>query len=275
MITEDEKRLEKAWADVREQIPFRPKVALVLGSGLGGLVREKEAEAVIPYAKISGFPVPTVSGHAGKFLFARIGHVPVVVMQGRVHYYEGYSMKDVVFPVRLMRRMGAEILFLTNAAGGIDRSFSPGTIMMITDQISSFVPSPLIGPNPETIGVRFPDMGDLYDGELCSLIREAAGQHEIDLREGVYIQLSGPNYESPAEIRMCRVIGADAVGMSTAVEAIAARHAGFRVCGLSLITNMASGITEEKLSHEEVQKAAGAAAPVLQLLIRSCISKMA
>ena len=195
-------------------------------------------------------------------------------MKGRVHYYEGYSMEDVVLPVRLMKRMGIEILFLTNAAGGINRSFQVGDFMMITDQISSFAPSPLIGENVSELGERFPDMTHIYDEKLMDLIERTAGEENISLQKGVYLQTTGPNFESPAEIRMYSVLGADAVGMSTACEAIAARHAGVRVCGISCISNMASGITEEELCHLDVQAAADRRAGEFERLVTKSIEKM-
>lgn len=264
-------RLEKCLACVRQVTDFTPEVGLVLGSGLGGFAERIEVEATLDYAQIEGFPVSTVAGHVGRFIFGKVHGVPVVCMQGRVHYYEGYSMEDVVLPIRLMKMMGAQTLLLTNAAGGINETFSAGDFMMITDQISSFVPSPLAGPNIDELGVRFPDMSQIYDKELQRAMREAAEAHSITLREGVYVQASGPNYESPAEIRMFAGAGADAVGMSTAVEAIAAVHAGMRVGGISLISNPAAGISKVPLSHKEVQEAADQAAVRFQELISSVI----
>ena len=195
-------------------------------------------------------------------------------MKGRVHYYEGYEMEDVVLPTRLMKRMGIEILFLTNAAGGINGEFHVGDFMMITDQISSFVPSPLIGENVSELGERFPDMTHIYDEELMNLIQTTAAKEGISLQSGVYVQTTGPNFESPAEIRMYRVLGADAVGMSTACEAIAARHAGIRVCGISCISNMASGLSEEELSHLDVQSVADQRSEEFERLVTKSIEKM-
>ena len=177
-------------------------------------------------------------------------------MKGRVHYYEGYPISDVVLPIRLMKLMGAQVLFLTNASGGINTCFKAGDFMMIKYQISSFVPSPLIGPNAEELGVRFPDMSQIYDADLQQILRKTAALKDIPLQEGVYIQLTGPNYESPAEVRMCRTLGADAVGMSTACEAVAANHMGMKICGISCISNMACGITANPLTHQEVQETA-------------------
>lgn len=250
-----------------EKIPFRPWLALVLGSGLGGFAELIKQEAVLEYQNIEGFPVSTVAGHAGRFIFGYVDEVPVVAMQGRVHYYEGYTMEKVVLPIRLMRKMGARTIFLTNAAGGVNKDFHAGDLMLITDQISSFVPSPLIGKNRDDLGVRFPDMSEIYKKRLQNIIRRTAAEQGISLREGVYLQFTGPAYESPAEIRMSRALGADAVGMSTACEAVAANHMGMDVCGISCITNMASGILAQPLDHAEVQAAADAAAPLFQKLV--------
>ena len=192
-------------------------------------------------------------------------------MQGRVHYYEGYSMQDVVLPTRLMKLMGAEVLFLTNAAGGVNFDFKAGDLMMITDHISSFVPSPLIGENIGDLGTRFPDMSDIYNKELQKVILEKAKELEVPLKQGVYMQLTGPAYESPAEIRMCRSLGADAVGMSTACEAVAANHMQMKICGISCISNLACGMTEQPLSHKEVQEAADQAAPMFRKLVQEVI----
>ena len=269
-----EERLNSCYESIQNRLPFVPRVALVLGSGLGQFADEMEQEAVISYSEINGFPVSTVPGHKGRFVFGHIRGVPAVVMQGRVHYYEGYPMTDVVLPVRLMRKMGAEVLFLTNAAGGVNPDFRPGDFMMITDQISNFVPSPLIGPNLEGLGPRFCDMSHIYRPQLQEVLRSTAADLGITLQEGIYIQLTGPNYETPAEVRMCRLLGADAVGMSTACEAVAANHCGMKVCGISCITNMACGITEQPLSHAEVQEAADAAAPAFKRLLTESICRM-
>ena len=195
-------------------------------------------------------------------------------MQGRVHYYEGYDMSDVVLPTRLMGMMGAKKIILTNAAGGINETFSPGDFMMITDHISTHVPSPLIGPNMDEIGTRFPDMSEVYSKKLQDIVRKSAGECGIDLKEGVYIQLTGPNYETPAEIRMCRILGGDAVGMSTACEAMAARHMGLEVCGISCITNMAAGVSDRPLDHQEVQEIADKVSGEFKKLITAVIENM-
>lgn len=196
-------KLQKCYESVREKIDFKPKVALVLGSGLGDFAKRIRVEAALDYHAIDGFPVSTVEGHAGRFIFGYIGEVPVVCMQGRVHYYEGYAMSDVVLPTRLMKLLGAEILFLTNAAGGIAQGMQVGDFMLITGQIASFVPSPLIGSNISQLGTRFPDMSHIYDEDLQTIIKKTALDNGISLRQGVYLQMTGPQYETPEEVSMC------------------------------------------------------------------------
>ena len=252
---------------------FRPDVAIVLGSGLGDYANDIEVVGEVDYHDIEGFPVSTVPGHAGKFIFGYVGDVPVVCMKGRIHYYEGYPITDVVLPARLMKLMGAKVLFLTNACGGLNPEFKAGDFMLIKDQISVFVPNPLIGENIDELGTRFPDMSHVYDPELRNLIKEAAAENEIILREGVYCQFTGPSFESPAEIIMAGRIGADAAGMSTAVEAIAANHMGMKVCGISFVSNLAAGISPVPLTHEEVQEAANMAAPKFKKLINASVKK--
>lgn len=252
---------------------FRPDVAIVLGSGLGDYANDIEVVGEVDYHDIEGFPVSTVPGHAGKFIFGYVGDVPVVCMKGRIHYYEGYPITDVVLPARLMKLMGAKVLFLTNACGGLNPEFKAGDFMLIKDQISVFVPNPLIGENIDELGTRFPDMSHVYDPELRNLIKEAAAENNIFLREGVYCQFTGPSFESPAEIIMAGRIGADAAGMSTAVEAIAANHMGMKVCGISFVSNLAAGISPVPLTHEEVQEAANMAAPKFKKLINASVKK--
>lgn len=264
-------KLMKCYKSMKKKVKFKPEVALILGSGLGDCVKQVQVEATVAYSDIEGFPVSTVPGHKGRFVFGYVKKVPVVIMQGRVHYYEGYDMADVVLPVRLMKMMGAKVLFLTNAAGGVNSDFSAGELMLIKDHISSFVPSPLIGPNIDELGTRFPDMSDIYNKELRVLIKKAAKKLGIPLQKGVYLQLTGPAYESPAEIRMCRLLGADAVGMSTACEAVAANHMGMKICGISFISNLACGMTDEPLSHKEVQEAADRVAPLFEKLVTESI----
>lgn len=267
-------KLERCFQSVKDKIPFIPKVALILGSGLGDYGDYVKVEGTIDYHEIEGFPVSTVPGHKGRFLFAHIGKVPVVMMQGRVHYYEGYSMQDVVLPTRLMKRLGAEILFLTNAAGSVNADFCAGDFMLIKDQISDFVPSPLVGKNPDELGPRFPDMSEIYDRDLQELLRKEAQKLGILLREGTYLQFTGPNFESPAEVRMAHVLGADAVGMSTACEAVAANHMGMKICGISFISNLGCGIGDRPLSHQEVGEAAKIAAPLFRKLVTAGITAM-
>lgn len=255
----------------QEKIDFTPEVALVLGSGLGDFAEDIDVRAELDYHDIDGFPVSTVPGHDGRYIFGYVQGVPVVCMKGRVHYYEGYSMEDVVLPIRLMKLMGARVLFLTNAAGGLNTDFCAGDLMLITDQIASFVPSPLIGTNIEELGTRFPDMSHIYDPDLARIIRHTAVDLGQQLQEGVYIQLTGPNFESPAEVRMCQTLGADAVGMSTACEAIAANHMGMKICGISCISNLGCGLTDQPLSHKDVQTAADRSAPLFKALVSASI----
>ena len=268
-------KLMRCYEDVRKRTAFVPKVAVVLGSGLGDYAEDIRVEYELPYSEIEGFPVSTVPGHAGKFIFGYIDQVPVACMKGRVHYYEGYPVSDVVLPVRLLKLMGAEILFLTNAAGGVNTSFHAGDLMLIRDHISAFAPNPLIGPNIDELGPRFPDMSRVYDRELQKLIAGRAKENHIYLQEGVYAQMTGPSYESPAEIRMLRMLGCDAVGMSTVVEAIAANHMGMKICGVSCISNLAAGMSEHPLSHREVQEAADMAAPAFKRLVTEAVKGMA
>ena len=264
-------KLLKCYDCVRRKTGFLPKVAIVLGSGLGDYAESIRVESELSYGEIEGFPVSTVPGHAGKFIFGYVGEVPVVCMKGRVHYYEGYPVSDVVLPTRLMKLMGAEILLLTNAAGGVNTSFHAGDLMLIRDQLSVFAPNPLIGPNIDELGARFPDMSTVYDADLQQIIRRAAKENDIFLQEGVYAQLTGPSFESPAEIRMLRTLGCDAVGMSTVVEAIAANHMGMKICGISCICNLAAGMTANPLTHEEVQEAADLAAPKFKKLVTESV----
>lgn len=264
-------KLQRCYESFRQKIDFQPEIALILGSGLGDYAEDIQIEATLDYHEIQGFPVSTVAGHKGRFIFGYVKDVPVVIMQGRVHYYEGYSMEDVVLPTRLMKMMGAKVLFLTNASGGINYDFHVGDFMLITGQISSFIPSPLIGPNLEELGVRFPDMSEIYKKDLQEIIRTSARNLNIPLQEGTYIQFTGPAYETPEEIKMARVLGADAVGMSTACEAIAANHMGMRICGISCVTNLACGVTDQPLSHEEVKETADRVAPLFKQLVTESI----
>ena len=268
-------KLMNCYECYKKKIDFTPKIALTLGSGLGKYADTIDVRAELPYSEIDGFPVSTVPGHAGKFIFGYVGKVPVVLMQGRVHYYEGYPISDIVLPARLMKLMGAQILFLTNASGGINPDFHAGALMMIKDHISCFAPNPLVGPNIDELGTRFPDMTDVYKKNLQDIIKNTAKKNDIELFEGVYAQLTGPSFESPAEIRMLKTMGVDAVGMSTVVEAIAANHMGMKVCGISCISNLAAGMNKKPLTHAEVQEAANAAEPKFTKLVTESIISMA
>lgn len=270
-MNENYEKLMKCFECVQQKITFKPEIALILGSGLGDYADTMEVVETLDYHDIEGFPVSTVPGHKGRFVFGYAGGVPIVVMQGRVHFYEGYKPQDVVLPIRLMKLMGAKVLFLTNAAGGINRSFNAGDFMLITDQISMSVPSPLIGENIDELGVRFPDMSEVYSRRLRKIIENAAVTAGVPLRRGVYIQTTGPQYETPAEIRAYERLGADAVGMSTAIEAIAARHAGMEICGISCISNLAAGISVNPLTHAEVQETADRVAPLFKKLVTQAI----
>ena len=263
----EEERLRRCLAAVRQRTDFVPEAALVLGSGLGAFADRIRPVAAVDYADIPDFPRSTVQGHAGRFVFGYVEDTPVAVMQGRVHLYEGYDAADVVLPARLLAAMGAGYYFVTNASGGIRDDLTAGRLMLITDHVSLFVPNPLRGPNMDGMGTRFPDMTCPYDQELRDLVRGRAQAAGIDLAEGVYVQLPGPSFETPAEIRMLRALGCDAVGMSTVVEVIAARHAGMRVCGVSCVANLAAGLSPHPLSMEEVMAAGDAAAPKFRQLL--------
>lgn len=259
---------------VRELSSFKPRFALVLGSGFGCFADEIEIVDAVEYSRIDGFPLSTVPGHEGRFLFGRIGGADVVCMQGRVHYYEGYDISDVVLPVRLMGMLGAKALFLTNAAGSLNPAYRAGELMLIRDHVMTFFPAnPLRGGNIDELGPRFPDMSEIYDAALSDIIRSCASQLSIPLREGVYVQLPGPSFETPAEIRFLGSCCGDAVGMSTACEAVAARHMGMRVCGVSCITNKGAGLSPTPLSHEEVNINANKAAERFTALITMSLSR--
>ena len=252
---------------IQSKCGITPKVALVLGSGLGHFDTHIENAVEIPYASLPGFPVSTVPGHAGKYVFGTVHGLPVVCMSGRVHTYEGYSSEEAVMPLRVMHALGADTVLLTNASGGMNPDYKVGDLVMLTDQISCFIRNPLIGKNDDEEGPRFFDMTSVYDEGLRSLLQKSAEEEDVDLKKGVYVQLSGPSFETPAEIRMLHALGADLVGMSTVVEAIAARHMDMRVMGISLVTNLAAGISPVPLSHEEVKEAGAAAEPVFTRLV--------
>ena len=239
-----------------EKVALRPEVALVLGSGLGDYADTLEEAVKIPYGDIPNFPQPTVEGHSGAFVFGKKQGKTVVVLQGRIHYYEGLPQQQITLPIRVLAALGVKTLVLTNAAGGVNLSYHPGDLMLISDHINYSGMNPLIGPNLDAFGPRFPDMSDLYTGTLRETIKKAAADAGIVLQEGVYAMYSGPNYETPAEIRMFRTLGADAVGMSTVPEALVAGHSGMQVVGISCITNMAAGVLPVKLNHAEVVETA-------------------
>jgi purine-nucleoside phosphorylase len=245
-------KISNAVAFLKTKYDKTPKLGLILGSGLGILAEEIEKPVKIPYRDIPDFPVSTVEGHAGQLVFGLLEGIEVVAMQGRFHYYEGYSFEKVTFPVRVMKGLGVETLIVTNAAGGINEGFSPGDLMIISDHINNMGANPLIGPNDARLGARFPDMSEAYSKDLRKLAKQTATKLNLEVKEGVYVAFTGPTYETPAEIRAFRILGADAVGMSTVPEVIVARHSGLRVLGISCITNMAAGILDQPLSHAEV-----------------------
>ena len=246
------KRIESATDYIKSRIEGTPSMGLVLGSGLGDFAHGLEEKTVIPFGAIPGFPLPTVEGHAGALVVGRHQGRLVAALSGRVHYYEGPTQQVITIPVRVLARLGVKTILLTNAAGGVNLNFSQGALMLISDHINYSGQNPLIGPNLESLGPRFPDMTDLYSRAMRQELKAAAARQGIDLEEGVYAMYSGPNYETPAEIRMFRSFGADAVGMSTVPEALVARHAGMKVLGISCITNMAAGVLDQPLDHGEV-----------------------
>lgn len=248
----DYQKIQQAAQFLKEKYKQQPVIGLILGSGLGVLGEEVENALKIPYNEIPNFPVSTVEGHAGNLVFGLLNGIPVAVMQGRFHYYEGYSFEKVTFPIRVMKELGIKQIIVTNAAGGVNESFSPGDLMIISDHINNMGSNPLIGPNDSRLGVRFPDMSEAYSSELRMIAKQIAVKLNIPIQEGVYVGNTGPTYETPAEVRMLRTIGGDAVGMSTVPEVIVARHAGMKVLGISCISNMAAGILDQPLNHEEV-----------------------
>ncbi len=267
-------KVKRCVEQIRSKTDFKPRVALVLGSGLGHFADTMKVEAIVDYKDIEGFPISTALGHVGRFIFGYVGETPVVCMQGRVHLYEGYEVTDVVLPIRVMGELGAETLFLTNASGGLGRWFHAGDLMLITDQITFLVPSPLRGPNIEELGERFPDMSHVYNEALQQLVKKKAAECDIEIKQGVYLQTPGPQYETPAEIHFARAAGADAVGMSTGVEAVAANHMGMKVVGISCVTNLAAGISPTPLSGEEVIECGKQSAPKFTRLVTEVIKAL-
>jgi purine-nucleoside phosphorylase len=266
---------ERAAKFILSKTKLRPKIALILGSGLGAFADEFESAAKIPYAKIPHFPRSTAIGHAGQLVLGKVGGIPVVGMQGRVHPYEGYSAKQVAFPARVFARMGVKALIVTNAAGGINLNYSEGALVALRDHINLQGTNPLIGPNEDRFGPRFPDMTRAYDPEFRRFAAEAGKNLSLNLHQGVYLALAGPNYETPAEIHAFRTLGADLVGMSTVPEVLAARHSGIRVLGISCVTNMAAGITGKSLSAEEVFETGAKVKHQFIALLRAIIPRIA
>ena len=247
-----ESKIRSAAAYIQSRVSIRPAIGMVLGSGLGDFADTLEDAVSIPFSQIPNFPTPTVSGHTGALVFGRKQGQDVVVLQGRIHYYEGLSQQELTLPIRVLAALGIKALVLTNACGGVNLSFTPGDLMLISDHINLSGGNPLIGPNLDSFGPRFPDCSDIYTASLRAAIKEKATAAGIALQEGVYGMYSGPNYETPAEIRMYRILGSDVVGMSTVPEALVAAHCGIQVVGISCITNMAAGVLPQKLNHAEV-----------------------
>lgn len=267
-------RIKETAAYIKQRIKTVPQVGIILGTGLGGLVNEIRTEVSIPYSEIPNFPVSTVQGHGGNLIFGTLGGKNVVAMQGRFHYYEGYTMQELVFPVRVMKQLGIQMLVVSNAAGGLDPAFHVGDIMIIRDHINIFPSNPLLGPNNDELGTRFPDMSDAYAPEFIHMAGSIAKELGIKVQKGVYTAVTGPCFETPAECRLVRKLGADAVGMSTIPEVIAARHMGLKVFAVSIITDMAVEGTMEEISHEEVIKAANSAEPKMTRLLLELLSRI-
>jgi purine-nucleoside phosphorylase len=267
-------RAQQAAEQIRSRATIKPAVAVVLGSGLGAFADELSDAIPISYREISGFAQATVEGHAGKLVIGKAGDVPIAAMQGRFHFYEGYSLDEVTFPVRVLKLLGVRTLILTNAAGSLNTELTPGSLMIISDHINLMGANPLIGPNDDRFGPRFPDLSSTYDPELQSLVIEEAKAMDIDMRRGVYAALSGPSYETPAEIHMVRTLGADAVGMSTVPEAIVARHMELRLIGISCITNLAAGVSDRPIDHSQVMEIGKSVRSQFTELLRRVIAKL-
>ena len=267
-------RAEHAARIIRSRIKLEPRIAVVLGSGLGSFADDLEEAVAIPYPEIPGFVRSTAEGHAGRLVVGKIDQVPLLAMQGRVHYYEGYTLEEVTFPVRTFKLLGLRTIILTNASGGINVEFTPGTLMVITDHLNLFGDNPLRGPNDDRFGPRFPDMSAVYSAELQEVVIEEARAMNVEVRRGVYAGLAGPSYETPAEINLFRIFGADAVGMSTVPEALVARHMDMEVLGISCVTNMASGVTDEPINHEEVMAVGNQVSETFTELLRRVVSRL-
>lgn len=266
--------MEESIQSIQEYSKIKPEIAIILGTGLGGLIDDIEDRVMIPYEVIRNFPVSTVHGHSGNLVMGRFQDKWIIAMQGRFHYYEGYSMEQVTFPLRVMKQLGADIIIISNAAGGMNRFFKRGDLMLITDHINLMGSNPLIGPNNEQLGPRFPDMSQAYDPELIKLAENAAIEDGIKLHKGVYVGLTGPMLETPAEYRFLIGIGADAVGMSTIPEVIVARHMGMRVLGISCITDLAIDGVVEKVHFNEILKAAAQSEPLLTQIVKKVIQRI-
>ncbi|MDR7314059.1 purine-nucleoside phosphorylase [Brevibacillus nitrificans] len=264
----------EAVAYIQPKLEEKPTIGLVLGSGLGVLADEIENPVIIPYNEIPGFTVSTVVGHKGQLVIGKLQGKQVVAMQGRFHFYEGHGLDAVVFPIRVMKLLGVETIIVTNAAGGINENYDPGNLMLISDHINMTFRNPLIGPNDDEMGARFPDMSEAYSKELRQIAKKVASEQGIELQEGVYVGLLGPSYETPAEIRMLRILGGDAVGMSTVPEVIVARHMGVKVLGISCISNMAAGILEQPLSHDEVMETTEKVKTQFLALVNGIVAKL-
>jgi len=270
-------QIDEAANEIRRQTSYRPRVGLILGSGLNSLADSVQKADIIPYGELPNWPVSTVQGHAGRLVIGELEGQTALVMQGRIHFYEGYSMSQITLPVRVMLRLGLEMMFVTNAAGGVNPDFEPGDVMLITDNLNlvgMMGANPLMGPNIDELGPRFPDMSQAYDRKLMALARQVASNENIPLREGVYCALSGPSFEGPADLRFLRGIGADAVGMSTAPEVIVARHGGMRVLGLSGISNKANLDGSTITTHEEVIEAGKVISPKIEKIIRGVLRSL-
>lgn len=270
----DYERLTGYVSDIRKVTDFKPEVAIVLGSGLGGFADKIDTAAVVPYSSLKGFPVSTVEGHAGNFVFGTIDGVKVVIMQGRIHYYEGYPISEVVLPVRLMNMLGAKTLIITNAVGSLNQTMQPGSFVAVKDHYSFLVPSPLIGKNIDELGERFTAMNDVYDEDLRKTVLALGKEHNIPVAEGIYMQIAGPQYETPAEVQLFRSWGFDTIGMSSAVEAIAAKHAGMRICMINCVTDMAAGIGGAVPNDDEVKKVANSAGENFEILVAGLVRSL-
>ncbi|TCT15019.1 purine-nucleoside phosphorylase [Natranaerovirga pectinivora] len=268
------KNINEAVGYLKSKLDKQPTIGLILGSGLGDLAEQIENPVMISYKDIPHFPVSTVEGHKGQFVVGELGKNIVIAMQGRFHYYEGYTMEEVVMPIRVMKKLGIKTLIVTNAAGSVNVDFEPGNLMIIEDHINFMSNNPLIGPNYDEFGPRFPDMSSAYDKGLFQVAKECAKDLDLDIKEGIYCGLTGPTYETPAEIRMVRTLGGDAVGMSTVPEVITAVHAGIKVLGISCITNMAAGILDQPLNHDEVVETSQRVKEAFKNLIKHIVDKI-